>query len=69
MMTGQIKEIKPTGEEEKKRHDNIVKNLSLPKSKKQLKYEQRKEDEKNGNLGEGYRLMDDPRFKDIFNKK
>lgn len=65
MMSGTIKERTAVQEDEKARRERINKNLSLGKSKKQLKYEQRREDEKNG-VGTGYSLMDDERFKDLF---
>lgn len=65
MMNGTLKERTAPQEDERERRARINKNLSLGKSKKQLKYEQKKEDEKNG-IGQGYSLKDDPRFKDLF---
>ncbi len=65
MMSGEIKEKAPSQEEEKLRRERINKNLSLGKTKKQLKHEAREEAKKNG-VGTGYSLMDDPRFKDLF---
>lgn len=66
MMNGEIKEEKKTAEEVKADREKIRKNLSLGKTKKQLKYERRQEEAKNPSLGEGYALKDDPRFKDLF---
>lgn len=68
MMNGTIREKRAQEEDPAARRARVSKNLSLGKSKKQLKYEQRLEDEKNG-VGQGYSLMDDARFKDLFMKK
>ena len=66
MMDGKT-ELKQNDEQLKERSERIKKNLSLGKSKKQLKREQKIEDEKNG-VGQGYALFDDARFSDIFKK-
>ena len=73
MMAGEIKENAPR-EDKAARQQRINKNLSLGKTKKQLKYEakqkaeeERARDEANGLTG-GAALMDDPRFKDLFGK-
>lgn len=47
------------------RQSRINSKLSLGKTKKQLKYEARKEAQERGD-GQGYSLKDDPRFKDLF---
>lgn len=53
--------------------NTVVKKKGIPaalmpeKTKKQLKYERRQEEKKNGD-GTGYKLLDDPKFKDIFSK-
>lgn len=50
---------------------NTVKKKGIPaalmpeKTKKQLKYERRREEKENGNEP-GYKLLDNPKFKDIF---
>lgn len=74
MMAGEIKENAPR-EDKAARQQRINRNLSLGKTKKQLKYEARQQaekerarDEANGLTG-GVSLMDDPRFKDLFGKK
>ncbi len=64
MMNGTLPEVKQQTEDPKKRQERINKNLSLGKSKKQLKYERRQEEEKNGG-GSGFQLKDDPAFKDF----
>ena len=64
MMNGTLPEVKQQAEDPKKRQERINKNLSLGKSKKQLKYERRQEEEKNG-TGSGFQLKDDPAFKDL----
>lgn len=64
MMEGK-EEIKPGPEQVKERSERIKKNLSLGKSKKQLKREQKLEDEKNG-VGQGYNMFGDGRFDDLF---
>lgn len=75
MMAGEIKESSASAEDKAARQKRINKNLSLGKTKKQLKYEAREaaekerlRDEANGLTG-GTSLMDDPRFKDLFGKK
>lgn len=52
-------------EDVKERNARIKKNLSLGKTKKQLKHDRREEDARLGD-GTGYSMKDDPRFKDIF---
>ncbi len=52
-------------EDVKERNARIRKNLSLGKTKKQLKYERKEEEAKLGD-GTGYSLKDDPRFKNLF---
>lgn len=64
---GDLKQASNNDEAVKERQERIRKNLSLGKSKKQLKREQKIEDEKNG-VGQGYALFDDDRFKDLFKK-
>lgn len=63
MMDGTLETAAP--EDTKERAAQVRKNLSLGKSKKQLKREQKLEDEKNG-VGQGYSLRDDPRFRGMF---
>lgn len=64
MMDGK-EEIKAAPEQLQERKERIKKNLSLGKSKKQLKREQKLEDEKNG-VGQGYNMFGDERFADLF---
>lgn len=64
MMNGK-EELKQGDEQVKEREARIKKNLSLGKSKKQLKREQKLEDEKNG-VGQGYNVFGDDRFADLF---
>lgn len=74
MLAGEIKENAPA-EDRKVRQQRINNNLSLGKTKKQLKYEARQEAERERRKNEeegfasGFSLMDDPRFKDVFGKK
>jgi len=67
VMDGTVQETIRT-EDPAQRKARLNKNLSLGKTKKQLKYEQKQEDIKNG-VGTGYSLLDDERFKDLFNNK
>lgn len=62
--------IKPADEKKavKSGSTNAYKNLALGKSKKALKREAKLEDEKN-QVGSGFSIKDDPRFKDLFGNK
>jgi len=61
-MDNTLKEEK-TPEEVRAERERILKNLQLGKSKKQLKREEKLEQEKNGATGSGFSLGDDPMFK------
>ncbi len=65
MMAGEVMEPSAKEEDAKTRQARINEKMSLGKSKKQLKYEARKEAEKNGDRI-SYTLKDDPRFKELF---
>lgn len=67
-MNGEVIETTRVVTEDPKVRDAKIKSaLSLGKSKKQLKYEERKKQEAEGfKKGDGYTLKDDPRFKDLF---
>lgn len=64
MMSGNLVQSMAT-EDPKERNARIKKNLSLGKTKKQLKHERKEEEAKLGD-GTGYSLKDDPRFKNLF---
>lgn len=67
MMNGQkIEQDEVIQKKESKQVD--YKKLELGKSKKALKKEAKAEAERNG-TGSGFSLMDDPRFKDLFQSK
>jgi len=66
MMAGEIMEKSAPEEDSKVRQARLNAKLAPEKTKKQLKYEARKEAEQYGD-GTGYALKDDPRFKDLFN--
>lgn len=66
MMDGGMEQA-ASDENTKERQARIKKNLSLGKTKKQQKFERKKEEAKLGD-GTGYSMKDDPRFKDFFNK-
>lgn len=66
LMNGTVKEEKVT-EDPAARQARIEKNLRLEKSKKQLKREEKLEQEKAGD-GTGFRLGDDPAFQELFSK-
>lgn len=68
LMNGEIKESRETTEDKKERQARINSKLSPGKTKKQLKYEQRQQDIKDGK-GTGYSLADNPNFKGLFGKK
>jgi len=65
MMSGRVVEDSASREDERERNARIRKNLSLGKSKKQLKHDRKEEEAKLGD-GTGYSMKDDPRFKDFF---
>jgi len=61
-VTNTLKEEK-TPEEVRAERERILKNLQLGKSKKQLKREEKLEQEKNNPSGSGFSLGDDPMFR------
>lgn len=65
MMEGTLPQAKQISDDSPERKAEIRKKLSPGKTKKQLKYDRKKEEEKM-NPGTGYSLKDDPRFKDLF---
>lgn len=60
------KEPEETEEEKKIHKERIKSNLSLGKTKKQLKYEAKREYEKEHPNGEGFTLADNPELKEFF---
>ena len=67
MVNGTIKEDEPTEEEKAENRKRVVKALTQEKSKKQKKREEKLKAEANKVEG-GYRLGDDPAFRDLFSK-
>ena len=68
MVNGTIKEDEPTEEEKAAVRRRVVSALTQEKSKKQKKREEKLKAEANKVEG-GYRLGDDPAFRDLFSKK
>ncbi len=66
MMSGTLP-VNEVKEDKKEKQARINSALSLGKTKKQLKYEARKEAEKRGD-GSGYNLFGDEKFKNLFDQ-